>query len=140
GIYMVVETALNYKDMNISWANDAIKRASNRLIVFGESEEYFGTSSQITRAEFVSIIVRGLGLMPKNAGLNFEDVYHQSLYAEDIAIAAALGLINGKQPGKFDPDGSISRQEMAVVLYRALELSNKTDNVQGNLLNHFHDR
>src|SRR5690606_28696468 len=58
GIYLVVETAFNYSDMNLLWANDAIRRASDRLIVFGESEEYFGTASKITRAELVSIVVR----------------------------------------------------------------------------------
>ncbi|MCR8657395.1 glycosyl hydrolase family 18 protein [Paenibacillus sp. T3-5-0-4] len=140
GIYMVVGTSFNYTDTNISWAKDAISRASNRLIVFGESTENFGALSQITRAEFVSIVVRGLGLLPNNAKQTFEDVDNQSLYAEDIAIASMLGLVNGKQPGKFDPDGTISRQEMAVVLYRALVLSKEAGNVQGSVLDRFHDK
>lgn len=140
GIYMVVATSFNYTDTNISWASDAINRASSRLIVFGESTEIFGSSSQISRAEFVSIIVRGLGLLPNNAEQQtFDDVDDQSLYAEDIAIASALGLVNGKQAGKFDPDGTISRQEMAVVLYRALVLRNEAGSAQDNVLDHFND-
>lgn len=139
GIYMVVASSFNYTDTNLSWANDAINRASNRLIVFGESTEIFGASSQITRAEFVSIIVRGLGLLPNNTVQTFDDVDNQSLYAEDIAIASALGLVNGKQTGKFDPDGTISRQEMAVVLYRALVLRNQAGNAQDNVLARFND-
>jgi len=138
--YMVVETSFNYKDTDVAWANDAITRASNELLVFGESEEYFGTTSQITRAEFVSILVRGLGLLPNYEVLNFEDVDQDSIYAEDIAVASTLGLVNGKEQGVFDPDGSISRQEMAVVLHRAMVLNQVSEKVENSILDRFHDK
>lgn len=138
--YVIVEASFNYQDNKLPWANDAIKRASDRLIVFGESANHFGTASKITRAEFVSIVVRGLGLLPNEATLNFNDVDSKSFYAEDIAIASTLGLITGKEPGKFDPNGSITRQEMAVVLYRALTLSNGLETVQNGVLDRFSDK
>jgi len=140
GVYMVVAVSTHYSDTNLSWANDAIVRALNSLIVFGESDEYFGASSQITRAEFVSIVVRGLGVLPNHEKLTFADVDPKSWYAEDIAIAAMLGIINGKQPNEFDPDGTISRQEMAVVLHRALLLQNKVTEKSDQDLSRFHDR
>lgn len=37
----------------------------------------------------------------------------------DISRAAALGIVNGKGEGKFDPNGKITRQEAACMLYRA---------------------
>lgn len=142
GTYMVVKSSYNFKDTELLWANDAINRASNRLIVFGESEEHFGASTQISRAQFVSIVVRGLELLPQDdVKLTFEDVEHQSQYVEDIAIAFALGLVNGKQPGKFDPEGAISRQEMAVVLHRAMVLTQDVSSqVEVDVLNHFNDQ
>ncbi|MDQ6421627.1 S-layer homology domain-containing protein [Paenibacillus sp. LHD-117] len=73
------------------------------------------------------MIVKGLDIRPES-GAPFSDVAADSTYAGDIAAAKALGLIKGKSAATFDPNGTISRQDIAVILANVLAyLGHSTD-------------
>ncbi|MHA6480821.1 glycosyl hydrolase family 18 protein [Paenibacillus sp. strain BS8-2] len=138
-IYAVAATTFDYEDIAIDWAQDAIELATSSLLVSGKSAAEFGSSDNISRAEFISLVTRMLGILPDYGSSVFADVDADTAFAGDITAAAKLGLVTGKTVDHFDPNGSISRQDMAIVLTRALALVGRTNETDVTILDHFND-
>ncbi|MGO4110742.1 S-layer homology domain-containing protein [Paenibacillus sp. YAF4_2] len=77
----------------------------------------------ISRAEFVSILVRALGLTSTAAGKTFADVPADKWYSEPIQIASSLGIVNGLTETTFGPNELIKRGEIATMVVRAFTAS-----------------
>ena len=99
----------------------AIEALSARGIINGKSETRFDPDANMTRAEFAAIVVRALGLTPKATNA-FSDVTADKWYAAYIGTASACGIVNGVGGGKFNPSGTITRQEAAAMVARAAKL------------------
>ncbi len=98
----------------------AIEELAARGIITGYNADNFGPNDTMTRAQFATIVVRGLGL-PLMTTNNFADVKAGSWYAPFIGSAYTYGIVNGKSAATFDPEGTITRQEAAVMVARAAE-------------------
>lgn len=140
GIYAVIETDYTFQDAAQGWAQKDVHLAAVKQIAFGESANMFGVNKSATRAEVVSMIVRGFGIIPDSTSSAFKDVDIQSKYAADIAVASKLGLIKGKTKDTFDPNGTITRQEMAVMLANVMKYAGKTGAADDDVLAHFNDQ
>ena len=99
----------------------AIEALAARGIISGKGEGRFDPDATMTRAEFATIVVRALGLAPK-ANNSFTDVKSGDWFAPYVGTASTYGLISGIGGGKFNPDGTITRQEAAVMVARAAKL------------------
>ena len=99
----------------------AIEALAARGIIDGKSNGNFDPEGSMTRAEFATIVVRALGLTPADTGA-FVDVASTAWYAPYVGAASAYALINGVGEGRFNPDGTITRQEAAVMVSRAAAL------------------
>lgn len=99
----------------------AIEALAARGIIDGKSDGNFDPEGNMTRAEFAAIVVRALGLTPA-ANDAFADVRAEAWYAPYVGTASTYSLINGVGEGRFLPDGTITRQEAAVMVARAAEL------------------
>ena len=120
GTYVALEFNKSFEDVSKDhWAYEAISLMSMRLVAQGVNETHFAPNQNITRSEFVALIARALGLSASNQETPFKDVAATSWYANEVAIAYQLGLINGKSETEFAPDNRISSEEMAVILLRA---------------------
>ena len=104
---------------NHSWAKDAITRLAARGIINGTSASTFAPGKNITRAEFTTLIVRTFGFEGEKA--SFADVPSSAYYAEAVGIAKSLGIVNGVTENSFAPESEISREDMMVIMARALE-------------------
>ncbi|MEK4250560.1 S-layer homology domain-containing protein [Paenibacillus sp. FSL W7-1287] len=125
GTYIALTFDKQYDDVPENhWAFAAIQQASLQLVAQGVNTSQFAPNESITREEFVTLIVRALGLELKDSETKFADVALDSSYATYIAAAHKAGLINGKGNDSFDPRSTISREEMAVVLLRAYQHAN----------------
>ena len=83
----------------------------------------FAPEKTMTRAEYAAIVVRALGLAPDAAGAAaFTDVPAGSWFASFVGTACKYGIVNGRGGGIFDPQGTITRQEAAVMTVRAAGL------------------
>ena len=72
----------------------------------------------ITRAMFVTIIYRMDGEPDADGGYAFEDVSGDAYYADAVAWATANGIVTGYSANEFAPDGNITREQMAAILWR----------------------
>ncbi|GBG09782.1 hypothetical protein PAT3040_04451, partial [Paenibacillus agaridevorans] len=120
-VYAVMEYEAAFADMPSGhWANGAVKALAARHIVTGKSEDRFDPDGTTTRAEFVALLVRTLGLQSEGtAELPFRDVRPSDWHAEVIAAAYEAKLVSGRQEDVFAPNERITREEMAVMLLRA---------------------
>lgn len=104
------------------WASQVIKQLVAKQIIEGVSDNQFAPDRFITRAEFAALIVRALGIEVKGQAL-FSDVGASDWYSSAIAAASEAGIVNGRSTSKFDPNATITRDEMAVILVRAYAYS-----------------
>lgn len=127
--FAVIETEkrIIFEDVNdsISWAKDAIEILAGREIISGTGNG-FEPLRPITRAEFIKIIIEALDYKTIGSTDNiFSDVDESKWFADYVEAAYRNNLIKGDQDGKFRPNDSISRYEIAVILSRL--------NVDGNI-------
>ncbi|MBR2181613.1 MAG: S-layer homology domain-containing protein, partial [Oscillospiraceae bacterium] len=92
-------------------------------IIKGTSASSFSPASNITRADFALLLVRAFKLTSDNAE-NFADVDASDYFASELAIARNAGIVGGIGNNKFAPRNSITRQDMMVIAYRALQKLN----------------
>ena len=104
---------------NHAWAEGAINTLAADGIIKGTSASTFSPADNITRADFALLLVRAFNLTSDNDE-NFADVSGSDYFASELAIARNTGLVNGIGDNKFAPRSSITRQDMMVIVYRAL--------------------
>ncbi|WP_162551198.1 5'-nucleotidase C-terminal domain-containing protein [Paenibacillus tepidiphilus] len=138
-LYTVVTSSKTFGDTGGHWAQSAIELLASKLIVTGTSATAFSPSQNVTRAEFAALITRSLGLAPISSGTAFSDVSANAWYAEAVQTAAAAGLITGYTDGSFKPASPITRQEIAVVLSKAMKYTGKALNADAAALAKFSD-
>lgn len=116
--YAVLEYDKSFADLVGHWAEQAINELAAKHIVNGTSDTIFSPSQQLTRAQFAAMLVRALGL-ESTQDTAFTDVDGDAWYASAVAAAYQHGLVNGRGKGTFAPNEAITREELAVMLYRA---------------------
>ncbi|MBQ9985511.1 MAG: S-layer homology domain-containing protein [Oscillospiraceae bacterium] len=109
---------------NHAWAEDAINALADEGVIRGTSENTFSPAANITRADFALLLVRAFELESDNTE-NFADVADSDYFAKELAIARNTGIVNGIGDNKYAPKNTITRQDMMVIVYRALEKMGK---------------
>lgn len=119
-----------FKDVADShWAKESIETLAEKGILNGKGDGQFAPNDSVTREEFVKIIVVAFGLTEDGSDCSFNDVDKTAWSYPYIASANALGIVSGD--GKsFNPKSGVSRQDMAVIIYRVFEHMGL--NVSGN--------
>ncbi|WP_168120879.1 polysaccharide lyase family 8 super-sandwich domain-containing protein [Paenibacillus sp. HB172176] len=120
-IYAIGENPRSFPDLIGHWARGDIEQLASKLIVNGVSEEAFEPERTITRAEFAALLVRGLGLSEDGDAPAFTDIVGDEWYAGAVGAAVRAGLVQGYEDGAFRPDATLTREQMAVMLIRAVD-------------------
>ncbi|MEK3950016.1 Ig-like domain-containing protein [Paenibacillus sp. FSL H7-0703] len=118
-IYAVVSADKKFKDLENHWARKDVEMLANRLIVKGVQPDIFEPNRAVTRAEFVAMLVRGLGMQEKPLTEPFTDVKENAWYAGSVGAAVEAGLIRGYGNQSFEPEKVITREEIAVIAEKA---------------------
>ena len=105
----------------VPWAEEAIGELYKAGIVNGKTEYRFCPDDDITREEFLKLLIEGLKLTDDNAKCDFEDVPEYQWYYKYAASGVRKGIVNGISETRFGTGSSISRQDMAVMTVRALD-------------------
>lgn len=111
------------------WAYDAIKYLVDRGIVNGMGDGSVHPERTILREEFVKLLVLAMELSTGVSNSTFTDVKESDWFAPYIAAAKESGILNGYADGRAGIGEEISREDMAVMIFRAAELLGvKTEN------------
>ncbi|NLT58188.1 MAG: hypothetical protein GXX99_04415 [Clostridiales bacterium] len=105
-----------------TWATREIQALASKGIIKGVTATEFAPQASITRADFVLLLTRALGLNAKT-GDNFSDVSPDAYYASAVAVAKKLGIITGIGGNQFKPADRITRQDMITIMHRACAIT-----------------
>ena len=106
---------------NVSWAEDSILELYNKGIVSGYGDKLFAPSNNVTREEYLKILVVAFGLEDDTAVCEFSDVKLGTWYYPYVAAAVKNGVVNGISENEFGTGKSITRQDIAVMTYNCLK-------------------
>jgi len=140
--FAVEENKVAFSDVKDSfWAKKDIEALAAKGIIKGKGNS-FEPDAKITRAEFAALLVRAFKLDIGEVRNEFKDVEDSSWYAKEIAFAKKSGIVKGVSDDKFNPEGNISRQDMAVMVSRAMEKFKGYSNSGQNFvfINRFDDK
>jgi hypothetical protein len=111
---------------DVPWAKDSIEFLSGAGAVKGDSTGNFNPNKNITREEFVKILVQAWKLNNTKAEVDFLDVDKDAYYYSYVASAKQLGIVNGFSSSTFGIGMDINREEVATIVYRVMKLVNPT--------------
>lgn len=133
------EVPLPYNDIKKNdWFYDAAVYMYKNKIMTGLEPTVFGASEKVSRAQFATILYRASGENKIPFTARFPDVADGQFYSEAVTWAAARGIITGYENGAFGPGDLITREQMAVLLYRYVQYLG-ADTSNKNSLSHFPD-
>lgn len=112
-----------FTDIETHWAKEEILKSTYAGIFRGVTQTTFCPNDTLTRAMFVSVLHRLAGEPEADAdALRFTDIRRSEYYAEALAWAVENGIVTGRTATVFAPNDPVTRQEMAVMLYRYAKL------------------
>ncbi|WP_438351673.1 S-layer homology domain-containing protein [Paenibacillus sp. FA6] len=137
-IYTIVEHHQTFNDIGGHWAKSEIELLASKLVIKGMTDTTYKPDNSMTRAEIASLLVRALGLKEQTTA-QFTDVASNQWYAGAVGAAVKAGLVTGVGNELFDPNANITREEMVVMISRALHMADKDVAVDVPLLLKFND-
>jgi len=117
----------------------AIEALAAMKILNGMGDGKFYPNKTMTRAEYCTMVVKALELTPK-ANSDYSDVPASAWYAAYVGTASDYGIVNGIGGGKFDPNGTITYWQAAIMISRAAKALGFSSTInadtqpQGNIL------
>lgn len=102
-------------DLKSSWASDVLSEWWAKEWIYGYSDGTFRPNTNISRAEFITLANRALGLTTQ-ADISFHDLHSDNWAYDQIAIAFHAGYVKGYEDGTVRPSSPISREEVAVMV------------------------
>lgn len=128
-----------FTDMEQHWAKDAVCFSVENGLMNGVSKDTFSPDGRLSRGMLVTILWRADGeSKAENASSSrFSDVSGGAWYADAVAWANANGIVTGYSAAadgkqRFGPDDSITREQLAVILYRYAKYKG-IDTTQGGM-------
>ena len=108
-----------FEDVTIAdWFYDDVMFVCGRGVMQGVSDTRFGPHLTATRAMMATILWRMEGSPTPTAEARFTDVRSGQWYSEAVAWTAQSGVYTGYADGSFRPNDSITREQLAAILYR----------------------
>ncbi|MBP1924149.1 uncharacterized lipoprotein YddW (UPF0748 family) [Sedimentibacter acidaminivorans] len=112
-----------FSDIENNPYEENIKYVASRSIVVGYDGR-FNPEQSIKRADFVLMLSRLFEIESLEGLTGFDDVSVEDYYYKELATARKNGLILGVGDNKFNPEGQITRQDIFVMTYRAMQVLN----------------
>lgn len=119
--YTISHSDVSFDDIaQAKWAKTYIEALAAREIVNGVGNGCFEPNRSVTRAEFAKMLTEAFDLVDEKAETDFDDVSEDKWYYVYVASAYQSGIVKGTGGNYFQPDALISREDMAVMAYRAI--------------------
>lgn len=102
-----------------AWYHEGVDYALTNGLMNGVGGGKFEPDGQLTRAQLVTVLYRAAGEPDTGKQVNpFTDVADDAWYTKAVIWAANNGIVNGVAKNVFAPDASITREQIATMLYR----------------------
>jgi arabinogalactan endo-1,4-beta-galactosidase len=122
--YAAAYNAVSFTDLTkVAWAQQSIEFLAARGIISGFTNQTYKPEASVTRAQFLQMLMGIFETPEAEQSSSFTDVKEGAWYAPAVAAAEKLGIVNGNSDGSFGGNDVITREEMAVILHRALQVS-----------------
>ncbi len=115
-----------------AWYGEAVSFAASRQLLQGTGGQRFSPTAPATRG-MVAAVLHRLECAPASGSASFSDVLPGSWYTGAVSWAARNRIVEGYPGGAFVPDRAVSRQELAVILYRYAVFAGLDTTVHGTL-------
>ncbi len=110
--------SLAFPDIDLTeWYHEGVDYAIAHNLMRGIDVGVFAPEKTVTRAEMAGILWNLEGQPEVEAEIPFPDVAENEWYTEAIRWAASAGIIKGYDTGNFGPNDTITREQMAAMLY-----------------------
>lgn len=131
--------AAAYHDIDSHWAKKDIEALTQNNVFEGYGDGTFRPNQFITRAEFVSVLMKALGLGNSRMNANYSDVPGDHWAAGLIGAADAKNLVDGYPDNQFRPTERITRAEALAILAK-VTMGETPDNQRADMiLNNYRD-
>ena len=100
-----------------SWFADAVRYVTGKSLMNGTSTTAFSPNENMSCAMLATVLYRMSGETAE-AGSSFGDVSSSAYYAAAVNWASSKGIVNGTGADAFSPNASITREQLAAMLYR----------------------
>ena len=108
-----------FKDVKESdWYYEGVKFAAQNELFNGTSPTTFEPDGDMTRAMLVTVLWRLDGKPAPKSTNSFKDVPSGQWYTEAVAWASENGVVDGVGNNLFEPDGNVTREQIAAIMYR----------------------
>ena len=108
-----------FRDVTESdWFYDDVRFANQNGLFNGVEKDLFAPEEPMTRGMLVTVLWRLDGETAPKTATTFTDVDVNAYYADAVAWAAESGVVNGIGGNKFDPEGNVTREQIAAILFR----------------------
>lgn len=123
----VLPDPIEFADVSDSaWYYNAVQYVAQNGIMTGYSNGKFGPDDKLSRGQFATVIYKMNGQPEVKFYLLFPDVNATDWYRNAVIWSYENGVITGYGNGKFGPDDLITREQMAVMMYRYAQKKGKT--------------
>ena len=114
-----VKKDMTYIDVNPGdWYYNSVAYLFNKNIMAGLSDTVFGRDFAITRGQFATLLYRLSGSPAVTTQHSFTDIPANAYYEKAVGWANGVGVVSGFTPVTFGPENYITREQMAVMMYR----------------------
>lgn len=115
----IIDNAKVFTDVSVdNWAADAVAFVSGHELFSGTGSDTFSPDLPMTRG-MLAVVLHNLENNPAQSGAGmFSDVASDAWYSDAVAWAAAQGIVSGYGNGLFGPGDNITREQLAVMLWR----------------------
>ena len=129
-----------FADLNTDrWYHEYTDYVIARELMNGMDETHFAPEGNLTRGQLVTTLYRLAGEPEVAEPATFSDVKAGRYYTEAVAWGEDLGIVKGMTDDTFSPEGTVTREQAATILYRYVTNYLKQEPGQGADLKAFAD-
>jgi 5''-nucleotidase/2'',3''-cyclic phosphodiesterase and related esterases len=131
-----VSSSMNFADIALSaWHSNAVSYVYALGLMNGTGGNQFSPNMEMNRAMLVTVLWRMSGTPSVNGASSYADVTAGSWYEAAVAWAAGNDIVTGYNDVSFGPDDSITREQLALILYRYCEFMGFDMSYEADLVN-----
>ncbi|MBQ8697155.1 MAG: S-layer homology domain-containing protein, partial [Clostridia bacterium] len=121
-----------FNDLKVTWYTEPVLKAYEMGMINGNSINTFGPDGNTTRAHLVAVLYNMEG-KPDVSDVSTPLTDIDGWYNAAIKWAYSAGVVNGNTATTFDPNGKVTREQFAAILYRYAQYKGITTDDRADL-------